>query len=319
MLLGLLGLGASTGCETLNGDLAAPWISPDCIQADDCLWSSTTSTSTLGGSVYVKNTNGAARFADCRFVSCGFLVDASLKTYGGAVCLSCPEVSIVRCCGYHCSAFYGQFADFYGSTGSPRRISQTGCLACNEDPTDPAGCGTFYHGLTGPPPTVEYSNDNFPQHNPASGTALFTDSGGQAATTASYVTVAKTRGSTAFENLVSPSMALSYSNLCNNTNSRGTIFGTTYGLTIDSCIFSGNSKDIGFSGTGASDTRLHAVTDCWFSDELPSAGDITGGFENTVGATETLICDHFPLLAGCPVPPVQPSGNSECVPREPAS
>jgi hypothetical protein len=299
-------------CSVILTGGSQPRVEDSCIEASNCRWTGGGATLAMnGGAVNIDSTGTDAKFTDCNFDSFSVSTDFYPLHTGGALYLACPTVFISRCCAYNCSARFGNFVRVTAITGTCT-VEMGGCLASAASASVSglsATQGGEYTATATDTGTCEFThlNSSFARAVAVSGIHVENSEG---MTTASYLTFCNADSDRVVWNSGSPgTVAVSMSNFYSNKitssdlskTTQGVIYGLTYGISVESCVFSDNTRNVGMSGT----TRLHTVRNCWFAEQFPEAAVMEVDEGNTIGATASHQQTLFLMFPNC-IPPQSP-------------
>jgi hypothetical protein len=275
-----------------------------------------------GGGLRVST--GRVYVADSAFVQC------SAEDNGGAIQeAGTASLRLVRCCIRETEAWsYGTAIDLRGGTGD-KSFSDTNFVATYEMDEDAEGtiytniaCSCTFLNLNFTECRLDSGNDGF-------GTA-FRFNAANGYWTFSFATVLANNGRNCIDDGISAMGLVDSCNFYGNelSSSYGALYARSSGMNVTNCIFNGNTRDIGRSGS----TAKFNVVDCIFSGALPSSAYlnfVSGNVGTTV--TASLFQPHFgtyycPAYAGTPrasptpdstlSPPVSGSPSASSVPTQ---
>jgi len=250
------------------------------------------SSSPNGGAICL--TSPSARLSVQRTTFCKCYVNAILSTmYGGAIYTEGIEMSMTQwCCAIGCqSNNSGNFADFY-STVTTYDINDTNCVTCT---------GTYNNQRRGTIPlqsnlTVTFKNMNFTSCRCGQeGSAISVLLPGSTFSCA-YITFLNDSGVSVVDSYQKGLPLVQFCSVLDNPASGGAIFGNSYGMDLQNCVFQGNNKDLGMYSVSSQ----FQLTNCIFGEAFPSSSWVTivsGCASNTV--TASIQMAHF-HTAFCP-------------------
>jgi hypothetical protein len=207
--------------------------------------------------------NGASTISTTTFLKC------RASYYGdaiGACIYASGPVAVSFCCSRECSAdMAGAFT--YFEDADPSSLSDSSVVSARTEYDDDEGDGTSYaaSGMA-----VSFTRLNYTScYAWNSGSAFKVKSSG-ATWEASELTFLALTGDTCVDTYSLTLPSISRSNFYNNAISAdwGVLYGHDYGMSVDSCIFSMNTRDIRLNPED-SPLKLFQLKNCVFSGRLP--------------------------------------------------
>jgi hypothetical protein len=190
---------------------------------------------TAGGAIRV-GSESQCEITDSSFLFC------RTPGHGGALSLDSPNATVLRCCGTGCSAVLGPFVQI-GGNGSFAFLALLLCPL-----TSTSGRGVICSETAS---FANFSNNNWTACPASEGsTVLITAELSQFAFRLS--TVASSAGDTGVDSSCAVSPLVELCNFYNNSvdPSFTAVYTRQTGVLIRACVFSNNSRDVGFSGFG---------------------------------------------------------------------
>jgi hypothetical protein len=214
------------------------------------------------GAIYLLGTGSVYAIVNVStFISCASL-------YGGGVAFGCPSASVDRCCGTNCSSnTLGHFLQFGAEAAADWQsdVSFVTVLLCAPPQRGEQGQGTVnVHQRR----FLNCTNTNFSVCRSDEGSAVRV-ANTSAQSTSRYLTVILCEGKTGIDSIASVSVLVELCNVYNNSLDDGSLYARQNGMTIKSCVFSHNSRDIGAASCGSEPTIV--VVACSFTMSQSSA------------------------------------------------
>jgi hypothetical protein len=270
----------------------------------------------FGGAICWNTTVSGNLLEDCTFSNCR---TTALWTAGGGCAIRSPDLTLSRCCGFHCSSSRGQF--LYFETRPKAFVTDLWCFDCaplsiveDRNKIEIYGSVTADHDVN-----VDFSVCNFSRSRTwigsikEGGGATYADGSAvtlygryaddDATSRLDYCTIFECSGRTCIYSGPPRRPVLSYCNFYSNHMSEPLIWCVEGLVRCEFCYFSGN-YNVEFGAGGNPSGRI-SLSNCYFDGSLPTGDfytDCDDSYDNAIFTSFPISHHHVALCAGFTLP-----------------